>query len=204
MTINLNPIFPEAILETKLDINPEWLEFVKSVDYKRNQPNNGYVSNNFEILEEEKLSLLKENINNVIKKYTQEHLKISNKFKITCSWAMKHTKNDFAQPHLHKNSILSGIFYLQAKQGSGDLIFSRTNFLSDTFSFDRINDNIINTNNVVFKVYDGLLLIFPSRIKHGTFPMPFDNYERICLAFNTFITDKIGYDDTKINLKGDI
>ena len=114
---------------------------------------------------------------------------------------MKHTKNDFAQPHLHKNSILSGIFYLQAKQGSGDLIFSRTNFLSDTFSFDRINDNIINTNNVVFKVYDGLLLIFPSRIKHGTFPMPFDNYERICLSFNTFITDKIGYDDTKINFK---
>ena len=201
MTINLNPIFPEAILETKLDINPEWLEFVKSVDYKRNAPNNGYVSKNFEILEEKKLSLLKENINNIIKKYTEDYLKISNKFKITCSWVNKHTKNDFAQPHLHKNSIISGIFYLQTKQGSGDLIFSRTNFLSDTFSFDRINDNIINTNNVVFKVYDGLLLIFPSRIKHGTFPMPFDNYERICLSFNTFITDKIGYDDTKINFK---
>ena len=201
MTINLNPIFPEAILETKLDINPEWLEFVKNIEYKRNIPNNGHISKNFEILEEKKLSLLKENINNIIKKYTEDYLKISNKFKITCSWVNKHTKNDFAQPHLHKNSIISGIFYLQTKQGSGDLIFSRTNFLSDTFSFDIINDNIINTNNVVFKVYDGLLLIFPSRIKHGTFPMPFDNYERICLSFNTFITDKIGYDDTKINFK---
>ncbi len=198
MTIKLNPIFAEAILETKLDVKLEWIDFVKNIEYKRNTSNNGHVSKNFEILEEEKLSLLKENINNIIKKYTEDYLKISNKFKITSSWAMKHTKNDFAQPHLHKNSIISGVFYLQAKQGSGDLIFSRNDFLSNTFSFDRINDNIINTHNVMFKVYDGLLLIFPSRIKHGTFPMPFDNYERICLSFNTFITDQIGHEDTKL------
>ena len=199
--MNLNPIFAEPILETKLDIKPEWIEFIKNIDYKRNQFNNGYVSKNFEILEEEKLGSLKENINNVIKKYTEDYLKISNKFKITSSWIMKHIKNDYAQPHLHKNSIISGIFYLQAKQGSGDLVFSRNNFLSDTFSFDRINDNIINTHNVMFKVYEGLLLVFPSRIKHGTFKMPFDNYERICLSFNTFITNQIGYDDTKIDFK---
>ena len=199
--MNLNPIFAEPILETKLDIKPEWIEFIKNIDYKRNKLNNGYVSKNYEVLEEEQLKSLKENINNVIKKYTEDYLKISNKFKITCSWVMKHIKNDYAQPHLHKNSIISGIFYLQAKQGSGDLVFTRTNFLSDTFSFDRINDNIINTHNVMFKVYDGLLLVFPSRIKHGTFKMPFDNYERICLSFNTFITNQIGCDDTKIDFK---
>ena len=199
--MNLNPIFAEPILETKLDIKPEWIEFIKNIDYKRNKLNNGYVSKNFEVLEEEQLKSLKENINNVIKKYTEDYLKISNKFKITCSWVMKHIKNDYAQPHLHKNSIISGILYLQAKQGSGDLVFTRTNFLSDTFSFDRINDNIINTHNVMLKVYEGLLLVFPSRIKHGTFKMPFDNYERICLSFNTFITNQIGYDDTKIDFK---
>ena len=126
MTIKLNPIFAEAILETKLDVKLEWIDFVKNIEYKRNTSNNGHVSKNFEILEEEKLSLLKENINNIIKKYTEDYLKISNKFKITSSWISKHTKNDFAQPHLHKNSIISGVFYLQAKQGSGDLIFSRS------------------------------------------------------------------------------
>jgi len=199
--MNLNPIFAEPILETKLDIKPEWIEFVKGTDYKRNSLNNGYVSKNFEILEEEKLRSLKENINNVIKKYTEDYLKISNKFQITSSWVMKHIKNDFAQSHLHKNSIISGVFYLQAKQGSGDLVFSRNNFLSNSFSFDRIKDNIINSDNIIFKVYDGLLLIFPSKIKHGSFNMPFDNYERICLSFNTFIIDKIGHDDTKINFK---
>ena len=68
MTIKLNPIFAEAILETKLDVKLEWIDFVKNIEYKRNAPNNGHISKNFEILEEEKLNLLKENINNIIKK----------------------------------------------------------------------------------------------------------------------------------------
>ena len=30
--MNLNPIFAEPILETKLDIKPEWIEFIKNID----------------------------------------------------------------------------------------------------------------------------------------------------------------------------
>jgi len=200
MKFNLVKIFPQPILQTKLIIEPEWMKYINSIKYVRNVHNNGYVSTDFKILNTKKLKTLKSKINNVIKNYMEEHLKISNKLKITASWVMKHVKNDFAQTHLHQNSIISGVLYLQTKKGAGDLIFARQNFLTETFAFDRIEDTALNTHQLAFNTEPGVLLVFPSNLSHYTLTMPFDNYERICLSFNTFISDTIGDGDNRIEL----
>jgi len=205
MKFNLVKIFPQPILQTKLIIEPEWMKHINSIKYMRNVHNNGYVSTDFKILNTKKLKKLKSKINNVIKKYTEDYLKISNKFKITCSWVMKHVKNDFAQTHVHHNSIISGVLYLQTKKGVGDLIFDREgtrhNFLSETFAFDRIENTDLNAPQLLFNTDPGVLYMFPSNLSHYTLPMPFDNYERLCLVFDTFITGSMGAETTRLEIK---
>tara|TARA_R100001244_G_scaffold131456_1_gene104704 strand:+ start:210 stop:845 length:636 start_codon:yes stop_codon:yes gene_type:complete len=204
MKFNLVKIFPQPVLQTKLIIEPEWMKYINSIKYIRNVHNNGYVSTDFKILNTKKLKTLKSKINNVIKNYMEEHLKISNKLKITASWVMKHVKNDFAQTHFHHNSIISGVLYLQTKKGAGDLIFEREgtrhNFLSEMLAFDRIENTTLNAPQLSFNTETGILLVFPSNLSHYTLTMPFDNYERICLSFNTFISGSMGAETNRIEL----
>lgn len=114
--------------------------------------------------------------------YTQmEYLKIN------LMWANKSEYLQWHHPHIHANSILSGIVYIQGDTGS--TWFSRPSDYDIRSRYDvRLpNPEIIHKQ----KPENGTLLIFPSTLMHSvdenTSPQ-----DRITMSFNTFFKGTIG------------
>lgn len=86
--------------------------------------------------------------------------------------------------HNHPGSILSGMFYLDVpEENMGDVQFTRDDeakyYLPD--NLDRFNN--ITTLLATYKPVTGLMLIFPSWVKHTTTVNTSDK-QRIALSFN--------------------
>ena len=122
--------------------------------------------------------------------YTQmEYLKIN------LMWANKSERLQWHHPHIHPNSILSGIIYIQGD--TGYTWFSRT---SDYDIRTRYDVNLPNPQIIhKQKPENGSLLIFPSTLTHSvdenTGPQ-----DRITMSFNTFFKGTIGTGLTELTI----
>jgi len=87
--------------------------------------NNGDYTKDKYVLNDPKVSNLKNKILENVYKFTSDELKVSNEveFYLTNSWVVRHRKMDWAQQHVHTNSILSGIYYIDVGEKSGKLNF---------------------------------------------------------------------------------
>ena len=192
-------IWSVPIYQNLISVKTEWTKFCEVAECKRTNDNNGWISTNFNILDATELQDLKIQILDNVGVYLNHHLEIKNKMRLTTSWITKHDKGDQAQIHSHQNSIISGVYYLKTAENCGDLYFNRgigrESFLSETFHFDRIRETTINGNRHRIEVNEGMLLLFPSTVKHGTAVMRTDNFQRIAISFNMFLHGSIGGDD---------
>lgn len=97
-------------------------------------------------------------------------------------WGMIYKKDDYAIVHDHWPALWSGVYYLRAPKGSGDLVFPQLK--------QRIRPK------------DNLLVLFRGDVRHGVEENETDN-ERICVSFNVKEEVKpVGYKDTKQTVKG--
>jgi uncharacterized protein (TIGR02466 family) len=95
-------------------------------------------------------------------------------------------------PHIHPNSYLSGVLYIQASSENDSIIFLNDSGSSSKFlNFASDQHNSFNSQSWSFPVWTGRLLLFPSHMPHQVTPVS-SPYERISLAFNTFIRGEIG------------
>jgi uncharacterized protein (TIGR02466 family) len=106
---------------------------------------------------------------------------------ITGCWANISAKGASHRMHAHPNNFLSGVYYVQ------------THPEADTINFHdpRIQTTIIrppvteltaqNTDQVVVKVRNGTLLVFPSYLQHSVDPNRSDE-ERISISFNVMFS----------------
>tara|TARA_A100001011_G_scaffold388984_1_gene469635 strand:+ start:2940 stop:3542 length:603 start_codon:yes stop_codon:yes gene_type:complete len=97
-------------------------------------------------------------------------------------WGMMYKKGDYAMVHDHWPALWSGVYYLRAPEGSGDLVFPQ------------LKQRIQPKNN--------LLVIFKGDVRHGVEESKTDE-ERICVSFNVKEeVQPVGYEDTKQTIKG--
>ena len=97
-------------------------------------------------------------------------------------WGMIYKKGDYAMVHDHWPALWSGVYYLRAPKGSGDLVFPQLK--------QRIQPK------------DNLLVIFKGDVRHGVEESTTDE-ERICVSFNIKEeVQPVGYEDTKQTIKG--
>ena len=97
-------------------------------------------------------------------------------------WGMMYKKGDYAIVHDHWPALWSGVYYLRAPKGSGDLVFPQLK--------QRIQPK------------DNLLVIFKGDVRHGVEESKTDE-ERICVSFNVKEeVQPVGYEDTKQTIKG--
>jgi len=97
-------------------------------------------------------------------------------------WGMMYKKGDYAIVHDHWPALWSGVYYLRAPKGSGDLVFPQLK--------QRIQPK------------DNLLVIFKGDVRHGVEESKTDE-ERICVSFNVKEdVQPVGYEDTKQTVKG--
>jgi len=198
--------WPVVTYSNHIDVKQEWLNIAKNYQYNRMKIDNGWISKDLDILNHNFYSDLKSELKNHIHEYVTNTLKIKNKFDFTTSWIVKQEKNDWGQLHIHKNSIISGVYYLNTPPNCGDIQFNRyiNPLLTETFVFDITEDTLDNADTIKVKVNEGLLLLFPSNLHHSI-EITLSDEPRYCIAFNLFPSDIIGETTiSKLPLKVDL
>lgn len=108
---------------------------------------------------------------------------------ITQSWLNFIQKDEYHHLHNHPNSFLSGVLYIKADKNYDSISFVNETVYTSLQLTPKENNRFSNEN--VFPVKTGDLLIFPSMIKHHV-KKKLDNNLRISLSFNTFLSGEIG------------
>ena len=116
-------------------------------------------------------------------------------FYITNSWVNIYGRGDQAGAHLHHNSLLSGVLYLQATEAGGEIVFHKDTQSQVPFPLaidpEVVSSNIYNCKSWGYKPQTNDICIFPSVLSHSVMPNNSDEM-RWTLAFNAFIRGKFG------------
>jgi len=204
----VDPIFSDPIYNSKinLDLKPYvGLSLIEkqnshSVDEDGkalDNPTGG--STELYILNNEKFKNLKNEILTHLNVYTKDILKYTNNFKITTSWITYTNPGSRGILHRHRNSLLSGIVYLQTNENSGNIIFEKYKNVND-FYVDRKEYNLFNSELWYYKPFDNKIVIFPSDIFHRIDKNK-SNILRISIAFNAVPVGTFGESDSALTIK---
>ena len=141
---------------------------------------------------------LKEFIDKCIKHYVREVCGSHHEVEITQSW-VNFLKENYGHPgHIHSNSYLSGVFYLNVDPEHGNPIEFERN--DDYFPLKLGDEGIDNPQKHYNNIYprmlcnamNGHLLLFPSTLKHSVSINEFSD-PRVSLSFNTFPKRPFGH-----------
>ena len=189
-----------------LDIDEHCKSAILGMQFERMPPDNGDVTVNRYVLQDKRLEPLLDMIQGQLEEFVYDRLGVSRdvEFYMTNSWCIRHNKGDWAQEHDHKNSLISGVLYLQVDEESGNINFLKPHWMNNIFPqmfmipFD--NQNQISANSWTFKPQNGQIILFPSNIPHSVDNSKFDG-ERYVLAFNFFMRGKLGELEAQLELK---
>ena len=198
----VHELWPKPIFENYIPVNATWVEIAKNLKYERMSSNNGnitvdkYILNKFPDLEKE---ILKQ-----VYLFTEKYLKIINtEFYFLNSWVVEHLTGDFAQPHHHKNSLLSGVYYLKVEKNSGDINFIKGYNEQEIFPLaitpNYSEYNYVNGSEIKLSTHNGTLIIFPSNLLHEV-KVNENNLARYSLAFNIFCKGTFGEKEASLKL----
>lgn len=111
-----------------------------------------------------------QSLNDEIYKWSTEYLKhlgYSDRFisnvSITEMWANRSELGDTLQTHVHPNSLLSGVFYVESYEGSKLVFSDLSNMRPDPETFTEASMNVRWYNCI-----PGRLILFTSDMPHGT------------------------------------
>ena len=107
-------------------------------------------------------------------------------YEIQESWFTKTLKGKYAHEHHHGYADISGVYYINTNQEDGNLVFDNIH--------SQMAGNYVFANlpgKQPMPLQNGLLILWPGPIKHGTWENRTDN-ERMSLSFNIFMGRK-GY-----------
>jgi len=116
-----------------------------------------------------------------------EQLKIKSKLTIDNIWVNINDYKDFNLQHIHPNTLISGIYYIQTPEDCGDLelIHPCSNFDYDWRADNFTEYNEYNSLNYVIKPQSDLLVLFPGYLPHFVKPNLNRNQSRISISFNS-------------------
>ncbi len=104
-------------------------------------------------------------------------------FEITGCWASVLAKGAAHKVHTHPNNFLSGVYFVQTQPGADTINFHDPRVQTGIIRPPVVELTAENTDQVVVRVENGTLLIFPPYLPHSVDPNMSQN-ERISLSFN--------------------
>jgi len=187
----INNLFPTAVgsFELGRDLSKLEQKFLFNLETR---PNSGNVtSTNNYVLRDKRLSSLRLFLNNSLQEYFQATMSPQDnvKLEITQSWINYTKTGQYHHKHAHPNSIISGVFYIQAIKDV-DKIY----FFNEKYSPVRIYPkefNLYNSESWWLPATTGTLYLFPSHLTHMVEQVTTDD-TRISMSFNTFYKGTIG------------
>lgn len=197
----VNNLFPTPVAGFELgrDLSEVEREHLFNLETRPNQGNTTSVDSN--VLSKPELQSLTEFLNNSLQEYftTVYSPKTNANLRITQSWVNYTKPGQYHHKHAHPNSLISGVFYIQAAKETDKL-----HFFKDGFQQLRIipqDFNVYNSESWWLAAATGTLYLFPSTLHHMVEQIKGED-ARISLSFNTFpkgiIGDEIGL--TGLNL----
>ena len=196
-TFNLFPT-PVAFFKLPNELTEEQLEFLKNAEQR---PNEGNTTSKFrEVLDHELFADLKEFVMESLNTYFDNTISPMNdvKLRVTQSWLNYTKKGQWHHKHAHPNSVISGVFYVNADKEKDKIFFYKDGYKQLSFPTERYNE--YNSDSWWLPVGTNELVLFPSSFTHSVAPVETDE-TRISLAFNTFPVGDVGSDDSLTGLK---
>lgn len=104
-------------------------------------------------------------------------------------WINVNNKGDYNIPHVHPNSLFSGIYYVNAEKDMGKIVFMNPIMAHPYCINSRMIKNYNTFNSAEWSIMPntGLLVIFPSWLLHYVETNRTEE-NRISIAFNCFLT----------------
>ena len=99
--------------------------------------------------------------------------------------------------HMHSNSLISGVLYIQVERDMDKMDFYRNSTAQNFVSCDEVN--IYNALSMSYSVNVGDLILFPSALVHGARATT-GAHTRIGLAFNAFARGELGTEEQLTSL----
>jgi uncharacterized protein (TIGR02466 family) len=197
----VNNLFPTAVAGFELgrDLSEVEREHLFNLETRPNQGNVTSVDNN--VLNKPELQSLTEFLNNSQQEYftTVYAPKTDANLCITQSWVNYTKPGQFHHKHAHPNSLISGVFYIQAAKETDKLYFFKDGF--QQLKVIPKDFNVYNSDSWWLAAATGTLYLFPSSLTHMVEQVKGED-TRISLSFNTFprgiIGDEIGLTGLKL------
>jgi uncharacterized protein (TIGR02466 family) len=192
------PLFAVPVSNTQLNTASEEIkQFLINVEFERMFSGNGWYSVDKYILDRPEVAPLKNNIMDALRDYVDVVLELTPEvsFEMKNSWVVKHDVGDWGQMHAHTNCLLSGVYYLDVSEKSGDLIFHKSTGWDNLFplalDIDVKTQNTFNSKMWRFRPHNDQLFLFPSNALHSISVNDSES-TRYSLAFNFFPKGKLG------------
>lgn len=108
-------------------------------------------------------------------------------FEVTACWATVLAKGAEHKVHCHPNNFLSGVYYLRTHPGADTINFHDPRNQTGIIRPPVAELTAENTDQVVVRVSNGTLLIFPAWLRHSVDANTGEE-ERISISFNIMFT----------------
>lgn len=192
--------FPSVIsvVHVSDDVSALWNE-IENLEFQSNYDDAHltYSSTNMQILDT--LPNIKKIMLDYFYEFKNNTLKLQNtNFTITTSWITKTETGGFCQPHCHRNSYYSAVFYKNDSFEGGNLHINDDAVKQESLLIHPTEMNILTSKNLIIQPQKNLLVFFPSALKHNISKY-YGKDTRYSLAFNLFPTGKIGESDSCVD-----
>ena len=190
-TNNILSLFPQPVYNTIVTCDDDEMGILKQQELY--PVGNGSVSKDNHILDlTPKLkSLINEQANTFL-----VQLGFDFDVMIATSWINHHKQGEWCQDHMHTNSMLSGVLFLDIPPNSGEFMFRRpgtdgTRLFSSTIRPEVTKSNHFNSELYSIISQTNPMIIFPSYLTHSVSCNKMEA-ERWTVAFNLFPVGTIG------------
>tara|TARA_B100000029_G_scaffold445836_1_gene466567 strand:+ start:731 stop:1381 length:651 start_codon:yes stop_codon:yes gene_type:complete len=197
---NIHGVFPEPVYivnrggigysvldaEEQKEVDEICAEGLRNNTFNQSTINN-YIFN-------DRLEKLKDFCEQQLKIYLAEVIIPKNEIElyITQSWLNITKPGEMHHEHIHQNSIVSGVFYIQAEEDDKITFVDPMAPRKNMICFEKENFNIWNSDTWFFPANPGELLLFPSWLTHKVAVNENATTDRISLSFNTFAKGVLG------------
>jgi uncharacterized protein (TIGR02466 family) len=169
------------------------IEFINdkfTKDVRRNAGGN-FATTNVRVLNYPELNNISEFINSCLQEYLEKVISPTENVKpyVTLSWINFTNKDQSHHRHWHGNSLVSGVFYLNANKDIDKITFHKEH--QSIIEFKPSTFNLFNSQSWWVPVGTGDLILFPSTLIHEVDKVV-NNETRISLSFNTFVKGELG------------
>lgn len=196
----LNNLFPTtvAVFELGRDLSEVEREYLLNLETRPNAGNS--TSLDSYVLGQPKLHSLTEFLNNSLQEYFNAVYvpKYDAKLSITQSWVNYTQPGQFHHKHNHSNSLISGVFYIQAEKETDKLHFFKDDYRQIKVVAKEFN--LHNSDSWWLAAATNTLFLFPSSLTHMVEEVKGED-TRISLSFNTFPKGILGNETSLNSLK---